>query len=743
METTAQHTDSTSGKTADIFAVDVGPDGVAVVTFDVPGEPVNAIGVKVGEQMRLLMPRLLDDGRVRSVVLISGKKDNFIAGADISMLQSIRSAAEATQLSREMQSMLDRLAASRKPVVAAIHGACLGGGLELAMACQYRVASEDRKTKLGVPEVMLGLIPGGGGTQRLPQLAGVQAALDLILTGRELTAKKAQKAGVVDEVVPQAILLQVARTRAREFADGKPLPLRGSAALMARFKKGQADQKMLTALALEQNFLGRKVLFQQAEKMAAKKSRGNYPAIPAALAAVRAGLEGGMEAGLKKEAELFGQLVITDVSKKLISIFFGQTALKKDSGVDDPSVIPAKVEHVGVLGGGLMGGGIAYVSAALAKTQVRLKDKDAAGVGRGLQQVCSVVDPRVKRRSLSPQDRTQILARVTGTTDYTGFANTDVVIEAVFEDLELKHRIIRDVEAVVKPSCIFASNTSTLPITKLAQASARPQNVVGMHYFSPVHKMPLLEIIRGGQTSDAVVATCVALGKAQGKTVIVVNDGPGFYTSRILAPYINEAAHILSEGGDIRQVDEAMVDWGFPVGPFQLLDEVGIDVATKAAKTMVEAFGERMMPPDGMQKGVEQGRLGRKSGKGFYLYGAAAKQGHKEVDLSVYELTSQGRNRKSFPVDEIQERLALQFCNEAALCLQEKILRNPRDGDIGAVFGLGFPPFRGGPFQYMDSVGAADMVRRLRGMEQRFGVRFAPAAILLEMAENGTRFHKS
>ncbi|MBI5497576.1 MAG: fatty acid oxidation complex subunit alpha FadJ, partial [Deltaproteobacteria bacterium] len=394
-------------------------------------------------------------------------------------------------------------------------------------------------------------------------------------------------------------------------------------------------------------------------------------------------------------------------------------------------------------GAGLLGGGMAYVSAALGGIPERLKAKDLEGLGRGLAQVRGILDERVKRRSISPMEREELLARVTGGVDYAGFQRADVIIEAVFEDLDLKHRIIKDVEAVAKPTAIFASNTSTLPITRLAEASARPGNVVGMHYFSPVNKMPLLEVIRGKQTSDLAVATAVALGKAQGKTVIVVNDGPGFYTSRILAPYVNEAAWLLSEGGDIRQIDEAMVDFGYPVGPLQLLDEVGIDVAEKAAKTMKASFGERMKQPDGMEAMNKDGRLGRKNKKGFYLYvDTKKKKGGKEVDLTVYDLTPQGRKRKTLPVEEIQQRLSLQFVNEAALCLQEGILRSARDGDIGAIFGLGFPPFRGGPFRYMDTVGAGEIVRRMRKYEEKHGLRFAPAQILVDMAKNNGKFHK-
>jgi 3-hydroxyacyl-CoA dehydrogenase/enoyl-CoA hydratase/3-hydroxybutyryl-CoA epimerase len=728
-----------------IFTVDVDADGIALITLDIVGEPVNTLTTQLGEEMRRLWPEMLANPAIKAFIFTSGKKDSFIVGANIDMLAGAKTVEDATHMSREGQVMFDQMARSPKPILAAIHGQALGGGLELALACHYRIASTDKKTKMGLPEVMLGLIPGAGGTQRLPNLIGAQAAMDLILTGKELNAQKALRTGVVDEVVPQAILLEVARRRAVEFVTGKrKLPTRGTAALVEKMRRGKPDQKMLTALALEQNFVGRKVLFAQAEKLAHKKSRGNYPAIPAALEAIRVGLESGMERGMQKEAELFGRLVMSPESRMLRSIFFAQTALKKDPGVDQKDIKPLPVRHVGVLGAGLMGGGIAYVTAALAGLPVRMKERDLEGLGRGLSQVRGILDERTKRKSITRQVRDETMAKVTGGTDYAGFQNADVVVEAVFEDPALKHKIIQEMEALLKPDAIFASNTSTLPITRLAEASSRPGNVVGMHYFSPVHKMPLLEVIRGKQTSDVAVATAVALGKAQGKTVIVVNDGPGFYTSRILAPYVNEAAWLLNEGADIQQIDEALVDWGFPVGPVTLLDEVGIDVANKAAKTMKESFGERMAAPEGMNKLLEDGRMGRKNKKGFYVYTAEGKGKGKEklVDLTVYDLTPQGRKRRKFPVDEIQQRLTLQFCNEAALCLQEGIIRSPRDGDIGAIFGLGFAPFRGGPFRYMDALGASEVVKRMRVWEQKFGIRFKPAQILVDMAANGTTFHK-
>lgn len=715
------------------FRLERGSDGVAILTLDEPGEAVNTLSVEMGEEIRRVWPQLSNDPAVRAILIASGKPGTFVAGAKLEMLQA---ATTAEHLARIGQEMFDEIARSSKPVVAAIDGAALGGGLELALACTYRLASLSDQTRLGLPETQLGLIPGAGGTQRLPALVGIATALDLILTGKQLDAKRALRIGLVDEAVPQPLLLQVARERARELGAGKAPPAHGRTALLDRLRAGKADSQSLRTFALEENPVGRRILFRQAEKKALEKSRGHYPAIPAAIEAVRAGVEEGMERGLAKEAELFGALVTSDVSRRLVEIFFAQTALKKERGVDE-DVRPKEVRSVGMVGAGLMGGGIAYVTASNAKIPVRFKERDDQALGHGFSYVRGILEERVKRRRITSLQREEVMGRITGSVSYQGFRHLDLVVEAVFEDIDLKHRVIREIEAATRDDCVIASNTSTLPISRLAEGARRPQNVVGMHYFSPVHKMPLLEVIRGKQTEPWVVATAVALGKRQGKTVIVVRDGPGFYTSRILAPFMMEAAWLLSEGGDVLQIDEAMMEWGFPVGPITLLDEVGIDVGRKVTQTMVDAFGERMLPPDSFERVVSDGRLGRKNRKGFYRYDGKK----KGVDETVYDLLEGGRHRRKFPLEEIQERLSLQMCNEAALCLQEGILRSPRDGDIGAVFGLGFPPFRGGPFRWMDALGAGEVVRRLRTWEERLGPRFRPAQSLVDMAQGGRRFY--
>jgi 3-hydroxyacyl-CoA dehydrogenase/enoyl-CoA hydratase/3-hydroxybutyryl-CoA epimerase len=718
------------------FTVEV-HDGIAVLTFDLPGEPVNTLSGETGEAFTQHLEKLEADPAVKGIVLISGKRDSFVAGAKIEMLQGIKTADEATQLARRAQAGFDRLERSPKPVVAAIHGACLGGGLEWAMACRYRIATDHPKTTLGLPEVQLGLLPGAGGTQRLPKLVGMRQALDLILAGKTLKASKAKKAGVVDEVVPAPILLEVAKRRARELADGTLMVDRGH--------KPEAPKKGLAGLlqglseaALEDNPVGRKVLFDQARKKLLEKTGGKYPAPERALTAIKAGADKGMKEGLEVEATLFGELVMSDVSHRLIEIFFATNALKKENGTSDAKVAARPVKKVGVLGGGLMGAGIAYVTAAQMGVDVRVKDKDDAGMARAMKQVRDTLDERVQRRSLTRREADAVMARVTTSTDYSGFRTADLVIEAVFEDLALKHKVLKDTEAVTHEECIFASNTSALPITDIAAASSRPHTVIGMHYFSPVNKMPLLEIITHKGTASWVTATCVEVGRKQGKTVIVVNDGVGFYTTRILGLFMNEAAHLLEEGADITDVDKALVEFGFPVGPFVLLDEVGIDVGVKVAKTLHEAFGSRAEASAAIPKLLADQRLGRKNKRGFYLYEGKT----KEVDTSVYALLSHGMDRKRMDRQEIAERCVLQMVNEAIRCLGEGILRSPRDGDIGAIFGLGFPAFLGGPFRYVDTQGPEKILAKLEGWHQKLGARFEPAPLLREYVAAKRRFYE-
>ena len=714
--------------------------GVAVITIDLPGEPVNKIDRAVKDEFVALFDRLERDLNVRAAVLISGKKDSFIAGADIEEFLKLKSVDEAQRLSQEGQHLLDSIQEMRTPLVVAIHGACVGGALELALAAHYRIATDHSKTVLALPEVQIGIIPGAGGTQRLPRLIGIRAALDMILTGKNVRAKKALQIGLVDELVHPSILRKIAIQRALEIADGT--------------RKHERHKGGVTGFLLDENPAGRRVVLKKAREETMKKTRGNFPAPLAALDAVAAGYSGGPSHGYREESRLFGEMAMTDVSRMLISIFFATNALRKDPGVElpegspPPEVMP--VEKLGILGAGFMGAGIASI-AIQQGTLVRMKDADHGRVAKGFAAVREVVKERLTKRQITRVQFSDTMALLGGTVDYSGFGNVDLVIEAVFEDLNVKHEVLREVEAELKPSAIFASNTSTIPISKIAEVAQRPDRVLGMHFFSPVHKMPLLEVITTEQTDTDVTASAVAYGKKLGKTVIVVKDGPGFYVNRILTPYINEAGRLLDQGASIDAIDNALLDFGFPVGPITLVDEVGLDVGSKAGKIMYEAFGERFAPPSSMQAVVAAGRYGRKVKKGFYLYDEEGKKG--EVDQSVYALLAPGaretttasgqmQTRAQISAKEIQQRTVLPMLNEAVRCLEEGVIRSPRDGDIGAVFGIGFPPFRGGPFRYIDSVGAAEVVRQLGELNDRFPGRFEPAELLVAMARRGDWFHE-
>jgi 3-hydroxyacyl-CoA dehydrogenase/enoyl-CoA hydratase/3-hydroxybutyryl-CoA epimerase len=716
---------------------EVAADGVATVLVDRKGERMNTISPALFTDMTTVVDRLENDPDVVAVVLGSAKPDNFISGADIRWLETLDDKEAILSEFQAGKAVLLRLEAlSRehgKPVVAAIHGPCLGGGLEVALTASMRICSDDERTQLGQPEIKLGLIPAGGATQRLPRLVGIAKGLDMILGGRAVRPDRALKMGLVDEVVPAVDLLATARDRALAAARGD-IPKKKSEGALSALRAAFSGDRLQRA-ALETTSAGRRVLFSKAEQAMHAETRGNYPAAPAALRAVRAGYEQGFEAGLDAEIAEFAEVAVTPEAKALISLFFASQELRKDTGITTEAV-PRPVAQVGVLGGGLMGGGIAAVNTTRAGVRTRIRELDDAGVARGLGHVSSAVTSLTRRGRLPKADADRALTLVTATTGWDGFGDCDIVIEAVFEDLDLKRQMLAGVEGHARNDTIFASNTSSIPIAHIAANAARPEQVIGMHYFSPVEKMPLLEIVTTDTTADWVTATCVAFGKQQAKTVIVVNDGPGFYTTRVLAPYANEVFHLLAEGARIEAIDDAMVRWGFPVGPMTLSDEVGIDVQAKIAKIMHAAFADRFELPAALDRLVEDDRKGRKNGRGYYRYEDGERTG---VDETVYDVL--GISTHTTPEsDDIQERLALQFANEAALCLQEGILRSARDGDIGAVYGLGFPPFRGGPFSWIDSVGAAGIVSRMEALAVAHGPRFEPAAILRDHAESGEPF---
>ncbi|HEX8431381.1 MAG TPA: 3-hydroxyacyl-CoA dehydrogenase NAD-binding domain-containing protein [Longimicrobium sp.] len=695
-------------------------DGIAIIRLDQPGKPVNVISAALLEAMDDILRRLEEEeGGARAAVILSAKRGNWIAGADIEQFKDFRSPADGEAASRAGQTLLNRLERLSIPVVAAIDGAALGGGMEVALACTYRIASDSAKTKIGLPEVNLGIIPGAGGTQRLPRLIGLRAALDLMLTGKQLEGRRARSAGIVDEVVPSAILETVARRVADELARGTKEP-RGAA-------RRRSPQWV-------ENLPGmRQLIFSKARQGVMSKTKGLYPAPLRLLDVVEKGLDRDLDAGLELEARAFGELAVTPEARSLVHLFFVTTAAKNDAGVGAKA---RGVERIAVVGAGFMGAGIAAVSAE-SGIAVRLKDVKPEAAAKGLRTARDTLIKRARRRKARGFEITRVTDRVEATTEYRGFGGVDVVVEAVFEDLDLKHRVIREIEEHAGPDSVLGTNTSTIPIARLAEASARPQNVIGLHFFSPVDKMPLLEIITHEGTADWVTATAHAYGKQIGKTPIIVNDAPGFYANRILTPYMAEAALLLEEGVRMEEIDAAMTAWGYAVGPITLYDEVGLDVAQKAGKIMSAAFSDRMTPSNVVDRMVADGRLGRKNGKGFYTYDEEGKKGGP--DESAYALFGNPA-ATTLARAEIQDRLALTMVNEALRTLEEGVLRTPRDGDVGAVLGIGFAPFRGGPFWFVDQTGAARVLERLRALEAKHGKRFAPARLLEERAASGELF---
>jgi 3-hydroxyacyl-CoA dehydrogenase/enoyl-CoA hydratase/3-hydroxybutyryl-CoA epimerase len=722
MTTDNQATDLKSAMKSEIksaFTLDVREDGVAILTMDVPGESMNTLKVEFAEQIESVLQQINANSSIKGVVVISGKDNSFVAGADISMLAACETAEDATTIAKGGQNMFQRIEDMPVTFVAAIHGPALGGGLELALACHYRVCSDDAKTQLGLPEVQLGLLPGSGGTQRLPKLISVQQAMKMMLTGASVRAKQAKKYGIVDDMVPQSILLDVAIAMAK-----KPKPKRNGPKLdlMGKF--------------LENTSVGRNLMFKQARKQTASKTQGNYPSPELIIDCIETGLSKGFKKGLDVEAKHFGNLVMSPESAALRSLFFATTDMKKETGVE--GVKPASLKKVGVLGGGLMGGGIAFVTATKAGLPARIKDIRSEGIANAIKYSFDILNKKVKRGFMHKSDMQKQMALLTGSVDYAGFSDADVVIEAVFEDLTLKQNMVAEIEANCAEHTIFASNTSSIPITQIAAKAKRPEQVIGLHYFSPVDKMPLAEVIAHDKTSDQTISTTVELAKKQGKTPIVVKDGAGFYVNRILAPYMNEAAEVLLSGEPIEHIDKSLVKFGFPVGPVKLLDEVGIDVGTKIGPILQAQFGDRFASNPGFDKILADDRKGKKNQRGFYDY--SGKKPGKEVDSSIYTLLGITPVSK-MSHEKIAERCVLLMLNEAAMCLDEGVVRNARDGDIGAIFGIGFPPFLGGPFRYMHTLGIAHVVARLEHYQGLLGDKFTPADSLKKMLEEGRSFY--
>jgi 3-hydroxyacyl-CoA dehydrogenase/enoyl-CoA hydratase/3-hydroxybutyryl-CoA epimerase len=685
------------------------PGEIGRIVIDRPTDNVNAID----PPMIAALANAIDDARAagpRGLVIVSAKPDQFVAGADLTMLSNWPSAAEITRASREIQRIFNDLAALPYPTVAAINGSALGGGYELALACDWRIAADAPSVRVGLPEVSLGLLPAAGGTQRLPRLIGLPRALDQILGARRSNARRALRAGLVDEVVHPAALERAAMDRAKR---GEKRKVRGGASLFERAATWLSPVRQLA--------------YRQARSRTLAETKGHYPAPLRALEAIATGLDKGMEAGLEAEARLFGELATSDVSRNLIALFLLGLAQRKAAFEGLPR--GEAPTDIAIVGAGLMGSGIAQ-AAAIGGATVRMRDVDTAAVARGLEAVRKLTTDAARKRVIDRRESARVMSRVTGTTDYSGFRRADLVIEAVFEDIAVKRNVVKELEDVMRENAVIATNTSALPIAEIARDALRPERIVGMHFFSPVHRMPLVEVVRPEKADPDALATVVAEAQAMGKTAIVVRDTPGFYTTRVLGFMLAEAMLLLEEGARIEDVDSAMVKFGWPIGPLALTDEVGLVVARHVGETVAAARGITQ-GPTAVQRLTDAGMQGKRGGRGFYRY-----EGKKRTpNPDVYPLIGLMPGAE-WHGEQTARRLTLLFVNEAARCLDEGVLRSPAEGDLGAVMGVGFPPFLGGPFRWADSEGVV-LRDDLRRLAERHGERYAPADSLAK----GRRFY--
>ncbi len=696
------------------------PNGILHVVFDGPDGKVNLLTPELLEDLGEILDSVRGREDVRGVIFESTKAGQFIAGMDVEVIAAFTDAFKAAEGARFGQVVFQKIADLPVPSACAINGACLGGGTELALACTVRVAADTRAVKIGLPETQLGIIPGFGGTQRLPRLIGLVPSLDLILSGRTLDAKRALKIGLVDLIVPEAYLV------------------RETIKLMLKSAAGFRRRRPLGARLIEITAPLRRFAVDKARAAAeTKASPENYPAPFRALEAIGAAFAMPMPQGLDLEARIVGELVPTRTSKNLMWLFRSQSALKKDPG--GIVAMPRKVRRAAVLGAGIMGGGIAQLIADKG-VPVRLKDIRGDALLEALRQASKIWREQVERKRLTPREMRQRLGFIAPTLDDSGLSRVDIVLEAVVENLDVKQKVLALIEDRIGARAVFASNTSTLPISDIAARAVRPERVVGMHFFNPVHRMPLVEVIAGQRSSPEAVSTVHAFALELGKVPVVVRDSPGFLVNRILMLYFNEALRFLAEGVTIEEVDRAMLAFGMPMGPCALMDEIGLDTGQHAAAVLEGAFGKRIgSSTPVLQAIVAGGRLGKKNGRGFYHY----KNGQRtRPDAAVPGLAG-AATPLQLPVETLQERMVLAMVNEATICLEDGVVRDPRDVDVAMVYGTGFPAFRGGLLRYADSVGAAVLVDRLSRLADAHGERFRPVGLLRDMVREERRFYAS
>ncbi|MEN9573967.1 MAG: hypothetical protein RL514_1822 [Verrucomicrobiota bacterium] len=699
-------------------------DAIAVLTFDRPDSAANIFDRATLEELNAHLDAIERDSTLRGVVLVSAKPGIFIAGADLHSL----STAPMNAL-REMvefgQRVFSRLAALPLPTTAAIHGACLGGGFEVCLACDFRFATPDKATKLGLPEVQLGILPAWGGSTRLPRLIGLPKALDLILAGKTVVAKQALKLGLVDDLVPHESLLAVA---------------------LAKVAKAGRKPRRSTSLALKltNNALAANLISMWTQPKLFKKTRGHYPAVLKALEVVTLGVARSEERALKLEADAICQLAQTEVAKNLIRVFFLQERAKKlsvEPGRPRPGHaaadvgVRAPVTHATVIGAGVMGAGIAQWLAARG-VSVMLRDINTDAVGRGMGTIAKLFADGTKRRTFTPVEARSAMDRIAPVVDLPSLRRADVIIEAAVEKMDLKKDIFRKLEQLAGPDTILATNTSALSVTELADSLCAAERVVGIHFFNPVHRMQLVEVIHTPRTDPEVTRRALKFVQAMGKLPVLVKDSPGFVVNRVLMPYLVEAARLFEAGAEVAELDEAMLEFGMPMGPLRLVDEVGTDVSLHVAETLASHYHRRMAVPEVLGKLVKGGHLGRKSGEGFYRH-----QGKEAAVGEAAERFVKDDSAANLDRTDLALRMVLLMVNEAARCVEEGIVSGPEDVDFAMIMGAGFAPFRGGPLRHADTLGLANVVRAMNELVDEGETRFDPCGLLKELAAQRKGFY--
>jgi 3-hydroxyacyl-CoA dehydrogenase/enoyl-CoA hydratase/3-hydroxybutyryl-CoA epimerase len=711
-----------------VFRVEMQPRGVAHLVMDHPARKVNVLDYEAIADLELAVGELERTDGLKGVVLRSGKSGSFIAGADISTIGALTDREQVLALIRRAHGAFNRLAGLACPTVAAIDGVCLGGGTELALACDSRIAGEEARTQIGLPEVLLGIFPGFGGSQRLPRLVGLSSALDLILTGRALDARRAERTGLVARAVPAAWLIE----RAHEH-------LETLAARPARRRRDAYRPAGLGAWFVDRTPFGQAIALGRARSMTMARTRGQYPAPIAAIEVLERTLRLPLEAGLAIEASRVADLVVGPVCKHLVRIFELSERAKKEAVVADPAVQPAAVRSMMLVGAGVMGGGIAEL-ASRHGIEVRVRDLKPEALTRALETARSLIAERGRRRrgarDEAAREADAQMARIQPTLELSGVGRAQFAMEAVVEDLDVKRRVFAELEVRLADGAVLATNTSSLSIDALARGLAHPERLCGFHFFNPVHRMPLVEIVRGERTSDQSLVTAVALARRLGKTPVVVADSPGFVVNRVLMPYLSEAMALLGEGYALADIDASMRRFGMPMGPFEVLDEVGLDVAHKVAGVLGQAFPDRAPGSSPLEKMIAAGRLGRKNGLGFYRHAGR----RRRPDPGLRRLLGLTRGRRAASLDALAERMVLAMINEAARCLEEKVVADAGMLDLAMIFGAGFPPFRGGVLRHADGLGLAKVEARLIALRAEKGDRFKPAALLSRLAAEGGTF---